>query len=41
MCAAVLSAEFRRLISLKNAAGRPKDLEVIAELQAILEESSR
>jgi predicted nucleotidyltransferase len=27
-----------RLIQLKRAAGRPKDLEVIAELQAILEE---
>jgi hypothetical protein len=27
-----------RLIQLKHAAGRPKDLEVIAELQALLEE---
>jgi predicted nucleotidyltransferase len=27
-----------RLIQLKRAAGRPKDLEVIAELQALLEE---
>lgn len=26
-----------RLIQLKRAAGRPKDLEVIAELQALLE----
>lgn len=30
-----------RLIQLKMAAGRPKDLEVIAELQALLEERSR
>ncbi len=29
-----------RLIHLKRAAGRPRDLEVIAELEAILEESS-
>jgi len=28
----------RRLIEVKRAAGRPKDIEVIAELQAILEE---
>ena len=27
-----------RLILVKHAAGRPKDLEVIAELEAILEE---
>jgi hypothetical protein len=27
----------KRLIQLKRAAGRPKDLEVIAELQALLE----
>jgi predicted nucleotidyltransferase len=27
-----------KLIQLKRAAGRPKDLEVIAELQALLEE---
>jgi hypothetical protein len=30
-----------RLIQLKRAAGRPKDLEVIAELQALLEETHR
>ena len=30
-----------RLIILKRAAGRPKDLEVIAELQALLEEQAR
>lgn len=30
-----------RLIQLKRAAGRPKDLEVIAELQALLEERRR
>ncbi len=29
----------RRLIHLKRAAGRPRDLEAIAELEAILEES--
>jgi predicted nucleotidyltransferase len=30
-----------RLIQLKRASGRPKDLEVIAELQALLEERRR
>ncbi|HIE92437.1 MAG TPA: hypothetical protein EYQ83_06040 [Acidobacteria bacterium] len=30
-----------RLIQLKRAAGRPKDLEVLAELQALLEERRR
>ena len=30
-----------KLIALKRAAGRPKDFEVIAELEAILEEKSR
>jgi predicted nucleotidyltransferase len=30
-----------RLIQLKRAAGRPKDLEIIAELQALLEERNR
>jgi predicted nucleotidyltransferase len=30
-----------RLIQLKRAAGRPKDLEIIAELQALLEERRR
>lgn len=29
----------RRLIDVKRAAGRPRDLEVIAELEALLEES--
>jgi hypothetical protein len=30
-----------KLIQLKRAAGRPKDLEAIAELQALMEERSR
>lgn len=30
-----------KLIQLKRAAGRPKDLEIIAELQALLEERSK
>jgi predicted nucleotidyltransferase len=30
-----------KLIQLKRAAGRPKDFEVIAELQALLEERRR
>ncbi len=30
-----------KLIQLKRTAGRPKDLEVIAELQALLEERQR
>jgi hypothetical protein len=30
-----------RLIEVKRAAGRPKDLEAIAELQTILEERNR
>lgn len=31
----------RRLIALKRAAGRPKDLTIIAELEALLEERER
>lgn len=31
----------RRLIAMKRAAGRPKDLNVIAELEALLEERER
>jgi predicted nucleotidyltransferase len=31
----------RRLIAVKQAAGRPRDLEAVAELQALLEESER
>ena len=31
--------DLRKLIDVKRAAGRPKDLEVIAELEALLEES--
>jgi hypothetical protein len=30
--------DLRRLIAVKRAAGRPKDLEAIAELEALLEE---
>lgn len=33
--------ELKRLIHVKRAAGRPKDLETIAELEAILEERRR
>jgi predicted nucleotidyltransferase len=33
-----LCVSLERLIQLKRAAGRPRDLEVIAELQALLEE---
>ena len=35
-----LCLNLERLIKVKRAAGRPKDLEVIAELQQILEENS-
>jgi hypothetical protein len=43
---AVFSGQFRflnldKLIQVKRAAGRPKDLEAIAELEAILEERNR
>ncbi len=31
----------RRLIEVKRAAGQPRDLEVVAELEALLEESER
>jgi len=31
----------RRLIALKRAAGRPRDPDVIAELEALLEERER
>lgn len=34
-----LCLRIRRLIEVKRAAGRPKDLEAIAELEGILEES--
>ena len=34
----VRGAALERLIEVKRAAGRPKDLEAIAELQQILEE---
>ena len=30
--------ELRRLIEVKRAAGRPRDLEAVAELEALLEE---
>jgi hypothetical protein len=33
----LLSLTLEKLIQLKRAAGRPKDLEVIAELQILLE----
>jgi predicted nucleotidyltransferase len=33
--------DLERLIEVKRAAGRPKDLEVIAELEAILEERKK
>jgi hypothetical protein len=36
-----LGLTLRRLIEVKRAAGRPKDLEVLAELEAIDEEGDR
>ena len=36
-----LCVSLRRLIGLKRAAGRPKDLSVLAELEALLEERER
>jgi len=33
--------DLERLIHVKRAAGRPKDLEAVAELEAILEEKQR
>ena len=33
--------DLRKLIEVKRAAGRPKDLEAVAELEALLEESGR
>ena len=36
-----LVVTLERLIQLKRAAGRPKDLEAIAELQALLEERQK
>lgn len=36
-----LCVTLERLIQLKRAAGRPKDFEAIAELQAILDEANR
>lgn len=36
-----LCVSLRRLIVLKRAAGRPKDLNMIAELEALLEEQER
>ena len=33
--------KLRRLIEVKRAAGRPRDLEAVAELEALLEESRR
>jgi predicted nucleotidyltransferase len=38
---ACLCVKLRELIRLKRAAGRPKDLEVLAELEVILEEQLR
>jgi predicted nucleotidyltransferase len=37
----VVCVSLRRLILLKRAAGRPKDLNIIAELEALLEERQR
>jgi hypothetical protein len=37
----VMCLSLRKLIDVKRAAGRPKDLEAIAELEAILEEQER
>lgn len=43
MCSMFAAALLRskKLIQLKRAAGRPKDLEVIAELEALLEERNK
>ena len=38
---AVRGLGLRRLIEVKRAAGRPKDLEAIAELEAILDEREK
>ena len=37
----VYVVDLEKLIDLKRAAGRPKDLEAIAELEALLEERNR
>ena len=38
---ALAAANLERLIQVERAAGRPKDLEAIAELEAILDERHR
>ena len=37
----MLKRAMRRLIELKNAAGRPKDFESLAELRAIFEDLNK
>jgi hypothetical protein len=41
ICSVCRCLDLPKLIEVKRAAGRPKDLEVIAELEALLEERDR
>jgi len=39
LASASAASDLRKLIEVKRAAGRPKDLEAVAELEALLDES--